>query len=133
MVVKIMKKCILLLLILGAGFLFIGRFRTVKGDSSEVSPPAHPLSENRTIRILVKLAKEDYHSVLQRLSHFEDHNPIIAYGDKGAIIGSSSETKETFFVEDWSEDGKTLRFRDDDPVTVAEVKEAIKPYAPKGE
>lgn len=87
------------------------------------------LKQNRTLQIMIERAKTDYERLLSNLEPYGDEVPIIAYGRRGGFFASYKETKEEFSVEIIGTDGKR-KFYDDEAVTVGEIREAIKPYAP---
>lgn len=92
------------------------------GFANESTEPATP----QTIKLMEENAKEDRESI-DFLNNFSDSDYIIAYPKEygGGYSIKSSDSNEPLVGEILDEEGESVIYRDDNPVTVAEVKEAI--------
>ncbi|HFU4026399.1 TPA: hypothetical protein ACGO0F_002155 [Streptococcus suis] len=103
--------------------LYIPRSEKLQATEIQTEITSNKTYQNRTVQALVKQYETDK-DLLRRLEEFPLETPIIE--SNGGFFGSYMETKETYTVETWNEDGTEVIFVEGDAATVGEVIEAIK-------
>ena len=93
-------------------------FANDKGEDIQAKPP--------TLEIMVKQASKDS-TLLEMLNQFSDQDTIIAYPENmgGGFSVKSSDSSEPLVGEILDIKGEKVIYKDSQPVTIAQVKEAI--------
>lgn len=80
-----------------------------------------------TLKIMAERSKEDS-SLLETLDRFSDEDAIVAYPDHvgGGFSILPAGSPEALVGQILDNDGETVVYQDDQPVTIAQVKEAIR-------
>ena len=94
-------------------------FANDKGKDIQAKPP--------TLEIMVKQASKDP-TLLETLNQFSDQDTIIVYPENmgGGFSVKSADSSEPLVGEILDTKGNKVLYRDSQPVTIAQVKEAIK-------
>lgn len=89
-----------------------------KGEDIQAKPP--------TLEIMVKQASKDS-TLLETLNQFSDQDTIIAYPESmgGGFSVKSADSSEPLVGEILDTKGERVIYKDSQPVTIAQVKEAI--------
>lgn len=101
------------------------------GDNEDYAPRVEEVTlkeldyENKTVQDMIAEAKINYDDLVFLLEGYSDETYIISYG--GGFF-TSEDTSEPFVLEMFDEDEITIKYRDDNPSTVGEVREAIRSY-----
>ena len=93
-------------------------FANDKGEDIQAKPP--------TLEIMVKQASKDS-TLLETLNQFSDQDTIIAYPENmgGGFSVKSVDSSEPLVGEILDTKGEKVIYKDSQPVTIAQVKEAI--------
>ncbi|MBP2621557.1 hypothetical protein ACVRXQ_03210 [Streptococcus panodentis] len=131
-----MKKLITLIFLAGlAASLAIGSTVILANDDTrESNKNAVALADDSkndaaaqapTLEIMTEKAKEDP-TLLETLDRFSDHDQVIAYPENlGGGFSVKAPDSQPLVGEILDNDGDTVIYRDDQPVTIAQVKAAI--------